>query len=389
MTVTTAALYVAPESTYGTDPDSDGSDYLACQVIGKPMVQSDLQVVPSNYATGRNRQQVHLVGRDGATLPTEHPLISLSAVASDGVAPPTADWMDAIVSAALGAATSKSGEGLASGSTGNTDVRLDTDAFDVDELLAVNHATGTEWRPITVDGGGGTYTVSPALETSPNAARDALGYRYWTQTDTPGASCTLYNVVGGNGYRLSGGRPSLAIEMTAGAEMIKLSAGWRADSQTRESKASIPSISTFSNTPLKAVLSPVYWGSTKIPCKSVKINFNASPTDIHSTAGTNGRASIDNLSANPTIELEPAFSTATEDDFIAGTERSIIIQMGSGILGGGRGNTWCFYAVKAQVISVQPMDDGNYLRQKVTLAVQDGGIRTGSTPYKGWILARA
>jgi hypothetical protein len=388
MTTTTVSLYVAPETTFGSDPDADGSDYLACQITGKPLVQTALQVVESGYATGRNRRQVYLVGRDGASLSTEHPLISLASVASDGAAPPSADWLDAIISAALGSATSKSGEGLASGGT-TTSVVMDTDAFDVDELLCVNHASNSEWRPITADAGGGTYTVSPALDAAPNAARDALGYRYWAQTDTPGATITAYTELGGTGYRLSGGRPGLSLEMAAGAETMKLSAAWAFDSKSREAKASLPAISQFANTPIKAVLSPVHWGSTKVSCKSVKLNFNLSPTDILSTAGTNGRASIDNLMAMPTIEIEPAFSTSIEDDFAAGTERSLIIQFGSGVLGGGRANTWCFYARSAQVIGVQPVDDGNYLRQRVTLAVTDPGIRTGSTPYRGWILARA
>lgn len=388
MANTTVNFYVAPESTFGTDPDSDGSDYLACQVEGKPLVQSDLVVAPAGYATGRNREQVYLVGQDGAQVTTQHPLVSLSAVASDGQAPPTADWLDAIVSAALGAGTSKSGEGLAVGGT-TTSVVMDTDAFDVDELVCVNHTSGSEWRPITVDVGGGTYTVSPALATAPSASRDALGYRYWTDTDTQGATVTAYSQIGGTGYRMSGGRPSLKISMTAGAEKIMVECGWRFDSKTRETKASLPAVSSFSNTPLKGLLSPVYWGSTNVGSKMVELDFGASPTDIPATSGTNGRQSIDNLTKFPTITIEPPFSTDLEDDFRAGTERSLIIQFGSGILGGGRGNTWCFYARSAQITSIQPADDSNYLRQRVTFRVTDPGIRTGTTPYKFWILARA
>lgn len=388
MTLTTVTVYVAPESTFGDDPDTDGSSYLALRVVGKPLPQTDRKIVPSNAAVGRNREQAHNVGVDGATDDLKIPMIALSAVASDGVAPPTADAVDAVVSAALGDAATKSGEGIASGST-ETELHLDTDAFDVEDLVCVNFADRSEWRVITADAGAGVYTISPPLTAVPSASRDVLGYRYWKDSDDQGDTITVYREIGGTGYRLSGCRPGIKISMQAGAEMIELAAALRADSKTRETKASLPAISKFNDTQIKGVLSPVYWGTTKVVAKGIELDPGTSPTDIPATEGRNGRQSIDVLSRNPTVTFETAFSTDLEDDFDAGTERAILVQFGSGVLGSGRASSWCFYARSAQIIALQPADDGNLLRQKVTVRVTDPGIRTGTTPYRFWTLARS
>lgn len=389
MTLSTVDFYLCPESTFGTDPDATGAAYLAAQIRGKPFYSNDKKVVPSKYATGRNRETASLIGPDGASENVDFALISNSAVASDGIAPPTADWLDGLFTAALGAATSKSGKGIAPSGT-TTNLILDTDAFDVEDLACVNFSTRSEWRSIAADLGAGSYTLTPALTAAPDATKDALGYRYWTYTDTPGAAVTAYTELGGNGYRLSGGRPTLKIRMDAGAEEIKVTAGFKFDSKTRETKSNLPAVSKFTNTPMKAVLSPVLWGTaTTIACKMVEIDFGIAQLDIGSTAATNGRASIDNVAALPKVTIETAFSTSLEDDFDAGTERLLLIQLGSGVLGGGRGNTLCFFAQSAQIISIQPADDSNYLRHKITFQVTDAGIRTGTTPYRYWILARS
>lgn len=388
MALSTVGLYLAPESTFGADPDSDGSDYLAAQIMGRPMFSRDLVVAASNYASGRNRETTHLIGPDGAILSADFAAISLSAASTDGVAPPTKDWLDYLLDAAFGTAGSVTGEGMAGGGS-TTSLVLDADALDVEDLACVNFSNRSEWRNVTVDSGAPTYTIAPALSGSYDASRDMLGHRYWRYTDTAGATCAIYTVIGGTGYTLLGGRPAVKISMRAGEESIKVATSWKFDSVTRGSKASIPAISRFTNTPVRPVLSPVLWGSTTLAAKVVEIDFGATPTDIGSTAGTNGRASIDNLSARPTITIEPAFSTDLEDDWTAGTERTLMIQLGSGAISGGRANTLAFFAQSAQIVSAEHSDDGGYLRHKITLRVMDGGIRTGTTAYRYWTLARA
>lgn len=386
-------LYVAAESTYGADPDSDGSDYVAAQIKGQPYYSDDSVLEDSDYATGRNVDTIAHVVQQGGSIPIEMELTGLSAFADDGTAPPTADALDLILSSVFGASASLSGEGIASGANDTTNVLADTNYLAVEDLVLINLESGySEFRPIATIAAAGPpaqYTLSPALSGTPDATKDVMGCRYWVPSDTAGSSLSAYLRVDGTGWRLSGCRPtSLKIMMEAGKKAM-LSTQLKADSITRESKGSLPALTKFSNPPIVGRLGSLHFGSTQYAVKSCEIDFQVKAVDVGSIAGAQGRGTIFVVSKRPKITITPAFATAWEDDFAAGTERSVLVQFGTGARSSGRVSTVGFFAQSAQIRKHSIQDDGGYLRKSIEMQVTDGGIRTGTTAYRHWTLARS
>lgn len=385
------SVYVAAESTFGSDPDTDGSDYLPLQVQGAPYASDDTVMEDSDYATGRNRHTAMVPVVGGASTSLETVLTGLNAFADDGSAPPAADALDLIFNAAFGSGSTFSGEGLAGGGS-TTSVIADADILAVEDLALINLVNGRSgWASVTAESAGPvTYTVAPALAAAPDGAGAIMGSRYWTPTDGGGASLSLIMGIDGTRRRIGGARPSsLKIAQTAGQRAM-VSLGIRGDSLTREtSHTSLPAISKFTNPAIKGALSRFVWGSTEYAVKSVELDFGLQAVDVSSIAGANGRGDIFVVSARPTITIMPLFANGWEDDFQAGTERSVLIQFGSGARVNGRVSSVGFFAQAAQVTAQSDQDDGGVYRKSITLRVQDAGIRTGTTAYRHWTLARS
>jgi hypothetical protein len=389
MALNTVNAYALAESTFGSDPSTNGSLYLAGQIFGTPHPAHEKKLEPTNYAVGRNRNTAASAGVDGSSIPVEMPLIGLSAAATDASpTPATTDFLDTFLNACFGNGT-VNGEGIAPAGT-TTSVILDTDVASVEDLLCVNFSNRSEWRSITVDAGTGTYTVTPALTAAPDATRDAFGYRYWTGAEDPsGPTFSYFTTIGGTGYRLSGCRPGSAkLELEAG-KTGKWSFALKADSKTQESKASLPAISQFTTPQVVGTLGAFYWGTTLYPAKKVTIEWMLDTIEIGSFGGTNGRGDIKVTTNRPKITIDPGFDTQLETDMSNATERSVLLQLGSGALAGGRANTWAFFAQAAQIMKIGIVADGRYLRHGLELQVNDAGIRTGTTAYRYWTLARA
>jgi hypothetical protein len=386
------SAYIAPEVTFGTDPDADGSDYLPLQVQGAPFASDDYVMEDSDYATGRNRHTEMTPVAQSATASLEMPLTGLSAYANDGTAPPTADGLDLILNSIFGTGSTFSGEGLASSGHTTTSAVSDTDILAVEDLALINLVNGRSgWAGVTAEAAGPvTYTLAPALAAAPDPAGDIMGARWWTPADGGGASLSILMSVDGTFRRLAGCRPSsLKISQTAGSRAM-MSVGVKADGIYREtSHSSLPGISEFTNPAIKGALSRFVWGSTEYAVKSVEIDFGLTVTDVSSIAGANGRGDIFVVSVRPTITIMPLFATGWEDDFQAGTERSVLVQFGSGARVNGRCSSVGFFAQAAQVTAQKDQDDGGLYRKSITLRVQDAGIRTGTTAYRHFTLARS
>lgn len=386
------SVYVAAESAYGSDPDTDGSDYLPLQVQGAPYASDDYVMEDSDYATGRNRHTAMVPVVGGASASLETVLTGLSALADDGDAPPALDALDLIFNAAFGAGSTFSGEGLASSGHTTTSAVADADILAVEDLALIELVNGRGgWASVTAKSAGPvTYTLAPALAAAPDPDGAIMGARYWVPADGGGASLSLLMSVDGTRRRIGGARPSsLKIAQTAGQRAM-VSVGIRGDSLTREtSHSSLPAISKFENPAIKGALSRFVWGSTEYAVKSVELDFGLEVVDVSSIAGANGRGDIFVVKARPTITIMPLFATGWEDDFQAGTERSVLIQFGSGARANGRVSSVGFFAQAAQVTAQSDQDDGGVYRKSITLRVQDAGIRTGTTAYRHWTLARS
>lgn len=386
------ACHLAAESTYGSDPDSDGSDYLPIRCTGKFDPVDGTEIEDVGGATGRNEPPELTVTRSGAKLDLVIPLYGYGTASGDGDAAPTTDVLDLVFNNAFGAAIqSTGGEGVAASST-TSNVILDAaiSGLSVGSLLPVYMASTpaqTLFRRVgTVSTA--TYPVFPDWAVAPLTAAVAYGARGWGQANqlqTAGASLAAAVNVGGQIHRLLGGRVmSMSAEAVAG-KVANLNVSIMFDSyEPNVTMASLPAITTFP-APVVQKLAPFYFNTTNYAVKSTKIDFGIKAAVVEATSGSNGRANIEVVEIDPVITVEPAWAPGTwNSSFAAGTVGEVLAQVG-GLFASSRPNCFAMHGLRAQVMAPPSnVDDNGYLRESVQIKI----LGSGADATRRWEWAR-
>lgn len=386
-------LYIAAESTFGTDPDSDGSDYVPIWTESIGMIASGRALLDGQYSTGRNAPTAQVLGPDGGTLDFTTPLLGLSAAAGDGASPPSADWLDLLLNSCLGTGTARDGEGLAGGS-GSATLVLDTAALTSQDLAPVYesglNSSRTQWRRAT--GAGATYDIAPNWTATPSTAGVCYGVRRWSGPVSAGGSSFALVVLGGNTeWTLLGCRVTACrITIPAGGKVTcAWSIAYDSRSVTTKASSSLAAIDGWTGSPLKGVLSPLMWGATAYETASVELDLGLTVSPRLATSGTQGRADYDVITSDPTITIQPVYATTWDEDFTAGTLRSVLLQIGAGTLSGGILNTVGLWFEEGQILApANEVDDAGRQRTSVQIRAVDPGLVATASP-RVWTLARA
>lgn len=390
------AVYLAAESTYGVDPDSDGSDYLPIRFDGLADPVDATEIEEIGNASGRNEPAELQVTRSGAKLSLTIPLYGYAAGSGDGDAAPTADVLDLLLANVCGTALQATGgEGVNSGSGASTLV-LDASVTGlvVGTLVPVYLGASdtpirTHWRRIGNAASAPTYSVVPDWSSTPTTSAIMYGVRGYgqannLQTATVGLAAIVNR--GGTLHRLLGGRiTSWSFDLTTG-KVARMSVGLNFDSyEEGATAASLPAITTYPS-PIIQTLAPCYWGSTEVRYKSIKIDMRPKVVEVQSAAGTNGRGGMEVVEIDPMITIDPAWAPSTWNSaFQAGTAAELLVQIGGGYTASGRPNTMAFHARRAQINTAPTIvDDGGYLRNAVSMVA----LGSGSSGTYRWMLAR-
>ncbi len=385
------SLWVAPEVTYATDPDADGSDYLWLPTKSIGDIVDGKQLLATTWQTGRNFPTASEVGADGWSFDFEVALYGLPyAVApGDGVAPPADDCLDVVFSSIFGSQTSVSGEGVGVGSTASSLV-LDTDVYGTQQIVPVYESTlpaaapRTQWVELLADAANGTYgTVEPVFATAPTTTGVAFGTKTYQFDDDGGASLAFVYQEDELEYTLLGGRiTDVSISAEVGAMvMMKCSVTGDRKSVTTKSASSLPTPSPGPvMTPIKSLLSPVWFAGTQYETKKIEISFGLQTSTIEATAAVNGRAGIDMTFCEPMITIEPLRTNAILDLKRNRTLGRLLVQLGAGVLSGNYLNTIAVAAEQASAEVVSISDDSGRLRQSVQFKISDArNFATGPT----------
>ena len=390
------AVYLAAESTYGVDPDSDGSDYLPIRFDGLADPVDATEIEEIGNASGRNEPAELQVTRSGAKLSLTIPLYGYAAGSGDGDAAPTADVLDLLLANVCGTALQATGgEGVNSGSGASTLV-LDASVTGlvVGTLVPVYLGASdtpirTHWRRVGNAASAPTYSVVPDWSSTPTTSAIMYGVRGYGQANnlqTPTTGLAAIVNRGGTLHRLLGGRiTSMSFDLTAG-KVARMSVGLSFDSyEEGATAASLPAITTYPSAIIQT-LAPCYWGSTLVPYKSIKIDMRPKVVEVQSAAGTNGRGGMEVVEIDPMITIDPAWAPSTWNSaFQAGTASELLVQIGGGYTSSGRPNAMCFHARRAQINTAPTIvDDGGYLRNSVSMVA----LGSGSSGTYRWMLAR-
>lgn len=403
------SAHIAAESSYGVDPDADGSDYAWIPAYSIGEVPAGTTQLETNYMTNRGMPTASIAGPDGGQVEIVVPPIGLPTEAGDGVSASAGadDWYDDFWENHVSdTPLEKNGEGIASANT--TDITFDAVPTNISSqsLIAVYDGTGfpsrSQWTQVQSGSGAGPYTVEPDFDTAPTAAGITYGSRAyrWMPTSlsgaglpTGGSSRAIYiqdDQIGG--YSCLGGRiVQRTITGEAGGRWEDRCT-WAFDSITEDSsaKSSLSQIASPAPavTPLIITLSPVWFGGTAYVTRRIEINFNIEAAPVSATSGANGRSGYDILACNPTVVIETDATDAIRNLHRGPTSGQLLVQLGGGVFGTVL-NTCCFFAHRAQVMEAARVDDSGRARHRITFKVIDEGAFASTNMSVVWAFARA
>lgn len=393
------ALYALVEASYAAEPDADGSDYLPipARVIGD--LSDNLELIETNFFTGRDRTTTPMGGPDGASFDFETGFIGLATSAGNGQSPSAVDWFDTLLLHTFGAATSVNGVSItastASTITGGVDVFNGGDVTMVHE--AGYPAAAERGHAALVQSATSPWTISPAFPDAagPGVGSVAYGSRSYRLTDAGGASLAFVYVEDDVQYTLLGCRiTSFKISAEAGKE-IRCMWSVRSDSKAITTKASLAT-PLLTSTPRisKLALSPVFYGSTNMGhVGSIEVDFGVNASVLASVNGTvNGRGGDESINQRPTATIDPPADSSRSHFTLKrgaanegpGAGDELMIQLGRGFFGGTTAlGAGCVSFPNAAAREVTIKDDSGRLRNAVTFNADDNGAA-----YAQAVLAR-
>tara|TARA_Y100000310_G_scaffold340834_1_gene437960 strand:+ start:7302 stop:8501 length:1200 start_codon:yes stop_codon:yes gene_type:complete len=389
-------LWIAAESTFATDPDTDGSDYTAVPVtepVGFPAAGKT--PVETHYATGRNRATSPIAGAGTGEVSFKVPFKGLSGAAGDSTNASSVsdDYLDLLLKNAWGNPANTEGD-LVPASPAPSSSGLDlTDVVLSDQDLVALIATGAtmiQWRRL--GGAPEPFTLDRNWDTTATASDVVYGTRMYRGDGADGSSLSVVVANDGTYTTLHGGRISaLKLTFEAGLQCV-LDISMRFDSRTINdtAKSGLPAHVTTTHSPIIGVSGGVWWnGASVSDVASCTIDWQPNTVDVRSVAGANGRSDIALLGERPRVTISASHATSFETDADAATQGNLMIQFGVGTLSGGVVNAGCFFAEGATLAS-QPgtTDDGGLLRKQLDFQVDDHGEFVSGTDAHYWTLAR-
>lgn len=352
--------FVCLESTFSTDPDTDGSSYvrIPAEEIALAVTQEAIPRPLMRDAMGKRVASV--IGGKGGTLTFKTPLVGAATAGASGVAavPPT--WLSPLMKAC--GFTESNGTGTAVTGSGSTTTVIDvTDASGI--VAASLVMIGGEVREVTaVDTGAtpDTITVFPALSAAPSAATvvyAAANYILDSGADS-GSTVAFAVKAQGSEETLLGCKGTVQIEGVDARGRPMLSWSFQIDSWADTSnKSSLPTALGLKVNPL-AMGAPFWLASTKTPIANFGFDpgFTVSPKP--STQGAQGRAGWLVTGEASRMTVRPYFNqTSLRSTFAAATKQTATMQFGSA-----HTETFAVVADQTQIAELPNNVDVNGLR---------------------------
>lgn len=379
MSTENKSLWVAVESSYSVDPDSDGSDYVWVPAEDVSFLKSSKKPIPTQYATGRPWPTPALEGPDGGEITFKVPLIGLITSPAAGASPSaTLTYLEIFLRHIMGGVRTLPGVAVTAGTSGTFSAA--TDPYNAQDLVPVYEAgvpsdsARTQWAPILSQSGAGpyVYTVEPDFETAPSNAAIVRGTRLFTFDGDGGDTLAFYAQDDDETFTLLGCRITSASISDEPQMRAMMSVTVQYDQRVAGSKASIPDAS---NGPAIAeivgVNAPVFFNGSQIDTAKTTFDFGIQASAIKSRAGTNGRSGHDVVHLRPKITINPIGGSTYEDLMHDVTEGECLLQYGAGVLASSVLNTIAIYFPLAQVMEASRSDDDGRRRVDLTIELKD------------------
>lgn len=322
-------LWVNPESTFSTDADPDGSDYVLIPAEGMAWKPTHATIEREVQRAGLLQSIESQAGGKGGQLTLKVGLQGLSTVAASTVQGVIAPWLSRLLKACgyVEAATTGTTVAGAGSTTTSVDVTLSTSL-----VAGTMVMIGGEARLVTARSVG-NITVTPPLTSAPANGVVVYGSSTWYLDDagtyTP-TYCSFALKRHNTEVTITGCAGTVMLEPVDAKGRAMLSFTFEADSwATTTSKSSVPATFT-AQTNLLAMASPFWWGSTKTAVARFGFDPGLALSEMPSTQGTQGRAGWAITGENARITATPYQADSTyRGDFATPTSRNTLLQIGA------------------------------------------------------------
>lgn len=372
-------LHIMAESSFATDPDSDGSSYLYVPAEGISY-EEGTEILTTAYSTGRNYGTEAEVGADGGSITFQTPLLGLASAAGAGVnaSTITEDWLDVLLSATFGASATTAGVAATGGTTTTFTAATSVGAAqDLEALFTASTPSGaprTIWTQLQSITGAGpfTYTVSPTMAAAATSSSVSYGIRRYSDDDDGGATLACVVTDDALVYTYLGGRVSRCRIMANAKQRVMVEWTIAFDRRSLDtSKTSLPAAARLSYTPIKMLRSPVIFNNSAIPTRMLEIDFGLTVSEVQDTSGTNGRGGHELISIAPTVTIEPLRSDSYDALKRALTRGSLVAQLGAGVLESSRLNTCALHLARCEAREVTITSDNGMTRNRIVFTAVD------------------
>lgn len=401
------ALFMATEdSTFETDPSTNGSGYSWVPALMVGLFKSSRERLPTNYQTGRDAPTLPVLGADGGSFDCEVPLLGLATAAGHTTSPPSNDWLDTLLDHIFTSSTSTAGKNVGSGSTSSTLVLATSGPHALQDLVPVFEAnkpsTGsrqrTQWSKITDAASAPTYSIAPNWSSAPTSAGVCYGHKRWSvesSVDGGGNSLAFVYVLDSEKYTMLGCRVTKAVIVGERGKVWRLKLTIAYSSCAIDAgKSSLPTVDKLGRAPCKWYGSPFTFNGTAYPVPQCEIDLGLKTAELEAQESPNGRAANEVISARPVVSVSPQWSSTIRALSETGssdipTNGPLIVQIGAGVLSGGVLNTLAFHAELAYPKEANPTDSDGRLRAMLPFECVDPGVFSGSTVGRFGQLVRA
>lgn len=369
-------LYAALETTFGTDPDTDGSDYKFLKALPDMAFTPGIDVVERPGLINDLTRLPHVMGAKGGTLQFK---LEVKGSGTPGTGLCVAAEADPILEALFGTVTRGTGSTISTGASTTALPMTSVAGFSKYMMVVVNCGATYGYVPRFIVGiTGSTLTLDRALPATPaNGAAVHASTRY-TRANSGHKSLAFVAYRGDIIYTFLGCKidsakvAGITARGTAILEVTCSVSDWN-----QNAKASIP-------TPLAAAINVVAAPVVKASCfsmvdeeklaYSLELDFAHQFEFVDSTCAL-GPGQPD--SANAGLELVSAAPQGTakvyyDNDFLANFAGGIEVAFAFAS-GAGAGNAWGFYIPKAQILQPNYEDHSGMVGHAFNFAVNDNG----------------
>lgn len=375
-------LFAALEDTFGTDPDADGSDYKFLPTLGDIVFQPQMEVIQREGQVNKFTRQSHVMGAKKGTL-TFKLYLKASGLAAAVTAAAAAEC-DGILQSLFGNVTR--GTSTAVTGAGSTTSVIDvTDASTLAVGMAVN--IGGETRIITAVNTAAApdnITLDRALASIPAAAVVVYASSMYRPYDNGHQSLAFCANRDGIEYTFLGCTVSCKLTSVNALGLATLEVTAAVADWSTSTKASLPSTVPTGITAIKPPSvkgAPLAIGGTEEPCygfefdPGIKFEYQESTKGAGFAGGDGNVFGFEKTAGEAQGVVKAYYAAAHMTDFVAGTERSIVVSAGT------YANGWALYINKAQHTAPAFEEHKGTAGESLPFAVNDAGSANGGYDF--------